>query len=141
MHSIFFTSAITPGIYFLPYPIHHVYIVFFLIFAFLLTVFFLSLYHPHSHFLASLFISLTLSPYTPVTLFMSFFYPLLFYSALLYSFIVCAVPCLSLLVAGMWLRRHKVDRRPVRVGFVVDKVAVRQDFLLKLLSPLSALFH
>jgi len=87
----------------------------------------------------SVYFSYTFPIYSRHLIYVSF--SILVCSVLLYSFIFCAVPCLNLLVARMWLRRPKVDRGPVRVGFVVDKVAVGQDFLLKLLSPLSALFH
>jgi hypothetical protein len=40
-----------------------------------------------------------------------------------------AVPKLRRLVAGLSLQRPVFARRPVHVGFVVDKVAMRQVFL------------
>jgi hypothetical protein len=51
-----------------------------------------------------------------------------------------AVPCIRRLVAGLSTRRRSFDLRPVHVGFVVDKVALRQYFLqLRRIYPVSTI--
>jgi hypothetical protein len=52
-----------------------------------------------------------------------------------------AVQRLQQLVAGFSLRKTGIDTRLVHVGFVVDKVALAQDFLRVLWFDLSVLFH
>ena len=140
VQSVFFTSIILPEFYFELHSIRKA-CIFFFILSFLLSVTNLSFYHFLSCFPVYFFSCFLLHSRPPYLCLFFYFLVFLFLFLLLYDLTFSAFSCFGRLLADLSLRRSRLDPRPVRMGFVVEKSGTMTGFSANIFVSLSELFH